>query len=260
MLLAIDAGNTNLVFALLAGWRDQGAVADRHRPAAHRRSICSLAAPIARARRLYQGRRRRGDHRHGGAARAPQPRSAGQQIFPCRTADCWAGRGGLADRARRRRAAERRRRPRAQRHRRPRQISRRPGRDRLRHRDDVRRGRFLGRLQGRDHRAGDQPVARRPGQRGGDASPNRDRGAGRDQRHRPDHREPDADRHLLGLCRDDRRAGRAHEGARSDGRSRSSPPAGSPTCSTSTPMRSTRSSPTSRSRGWACSTKARPNR
>ena len=76
MLLAIDAGNTNLVFALLDGGRDQGALADRHRPAADRRPICGLAAPVARARRLHQGGRRRGDHRHGGAARAAQSRGA----------------------------------------------------------------------------------------------------------------------------------------------------------------------------------------
>ena len=37
MLLAIDAGNTNLVFALVDGGDDQGALADRDRPAADRR-------------------------------------------------------------------------------------------------------------------------------------------------------------------------------------------------------------------------------
>ena len=76
MLLAIDAGNTNLVFALVEGGDDQDALADRHRPAPHRRPICRLAPPIARARRLCQGRCRRGDHRHRRPARAPQSRSA----------------------------------------------------------------------------------------------------------------------------------------------------------------------------------------
>ena len=59
MLLAIDAGNTNLVFALVedgvirARWRiatDPRRTADR---------ICGLAPPAARARGLRQGRRRR---------------------------------------------------------------------------------------------------------------------------------------------------------------------------------------------------------
>ena len=52
MLLAIDAGNTNVVFALVEG----GEIKARWRiatdPAPHRRRICGLAAPVARARRL----------------------------------------------------------------------------------------------------------------------------------------------------------------------------------------------------------------
>ena len=100
MLLAIDAGNTNLVFALVDGGDDQGALADRDRSAAHRRPICGLAAPAARARRLHaktdvDAR----DHRHGRSARAPQSRSAREQIFPRRAADRRAGRGRVADRS-----------------------------------------------------------------------------------------------------------------------------------------------------------------
>ena len=87
----------------------------------------------------------------------------------------------------------------------------RPDRHRFRHGDDVRRGRWQRRLQGRDHRSRNQPVAGRFGQRRGQASAHRDRGTRRHERHRPHHRKPDADRHLLGLCGDDRRADRAHE-------------------------------------------------
>ena len=86
-----------------------------------------------------------------------------------------------------------------------------PGRSdrhRLRNRHDLRRRRLHRRLQGRDHRAGDQPVDRRARQRGRQASAHRDRGSRGPIGHRPDHREPDADRHLLGLCGDDGRIGR----------------------------------------------------
>ena len=180
MLLAIDAGNTNLVFALVDEGRDQGALADRDRSAAHRRPICGVAASAARARRLSAVRCRRGDHRHGGSARAPQSRSAGEQIFPRRAADRGAG-------------------------------QRRPGRSQLdvdepqnvgadralnaiaahaKHPGDLIVVDFgtattfdvvdcVGRLQGRDHRAGHQPVARRAGQRRGQAPAHRDRGAAR---------------------------------------------------------------------------------
>ena len=70
------------------------------------------------------------------------------------------------------------------------------------------------------------------------------------QRDRTQHRRPDADRHLLGLCRDDRRAGRAD--------ARGNRPAGQgdrhrralPRCSTSIHRCSTRSNPISPSRAW----------
>ena len=66
---------------------------------------------------------------------------------------------------------------------------------------------FDRRLQGRDHCAGYQPVARRAGQCGRQAAAHRHRSARRRSLgDRPHDREPDADRHLLGLCRDDRRA------------------------------------------------------
>ena len=93
-----------------------------------------------------------------------------------------------------------------------------------------------GRLQGRDHRAGHQPVARCAGQRRRQAPAHRDRSAGgqisvigRTTA------EPDADRHLLGLCRDDRRADRAHQARARPPGQRSSPPAALRRCSTSTP-------------------------
>ena len=49
MLLAIDAGNTNVVFALLEGREIKGALAHRHRSAPHRRRICRVAQPAAAA-------------------------------------------------------------------------------------------------------------------------------------------------------------------------------------------------------------------
>ncbi len=64
---------------------------------------------------------------------------------------------------------------------------------------------------------------------------------------------PDADRRLLGLCRDDRRDGRADEARDRAARPRSSRPAGSPPCSTSIPTPSTgssRTSPFGASRCW----------
>ena len=48
---------------------------------------------------------------------------------------------------------------------------------RFRHRRDVRLGRWPGQLQGRDHHAGHQPVAGRAGVRRGQAAAHRDRGA-----------------------------------------------------------------------------------
>ena len=58
MLLAIDAGNTNLVFALVDGEAIKARWRIATRSAAHRRPICRLAAPAARARRLFRERRR----------------------------------------------------------------------------------------------------------------------------------------------------------------------------------------------------------
>ena len=68
-------------------------------------------------------------------------------------------------------------------------------------------------------------------------------------RHRPHHRQPDADRHLLGLCRDDGGTGCAPEARdRPAGKGRS-PPAASRPCSTRTPTCSMPLNPTLRSRG-----------
>ena len=72
MLLAIDAGNTNLVFALVEGgeikarWRiatDPRRTADQYAVWLHQ--LLELEGYLAE-------RRRRGDHRHGRAARAAQ--------------------------------------------------------------------------------------------------------------------------------------------------------------------------------------------
>ena len=52
MLLAIDAGNTNVVFALVDDGEIKRALAHRHRSAPHRRRICGVAQPVAAARRL----------------------------------------------------------------------------------------------------------------------------------------------------------------------------------------------------------------
>ena len=166
------------------GPRDQGALAHRHRPAPHGRRICRLAAPAARDRGLAREDDRPDHRRHGGAARAPQPRRAGRQVL--RLDPLIAGEGaaelGLPDRCRR--AALARRRPRGQRHRRARQVPRRPDRRRFRHRDHLRRDRLQRRLQGRDHRAGDQPVARCAGRQHRQAAAHRHRGAAHQQRDR----------------------------------------------------------------------------
>jgi type III pantothenate kinase len=74
---------------------------------------------------------------------------------------------------------------------------------------------------------------------------------------RPHHRGADADRHLLGLCRDD--GGLTDRlKARSAAPPRSWPPAAWPSCSTSTATCSTRSSPILRSRALRCCTAAPP--
>ena len=179
MLLAIDAGNTNVVFALVEG----GEIKTRWRIATDPRRTADEYAVWLHQLLELEGFGRddvdAGDHRHGRAARAAQSGSAQREIFRRRAAGRRAGRGRMADRARRRGAAKCRRRPGAQRHRRPRQAPGRPDRHRFRHRDDLRRGRFLGRLQGRDHRAGHQPQPRRAGRRRGQAAAHRHRRAAR---------------------------------------------------------------------------------
>ena len=122
MLLAIDAGNTNIVFALVEGgkikarWRiatDARRTADEYAVWLHqllelegygRDAVDAVIIATVVPRALHNLEVLRG------------------QIFPRRAADRGAGGRGLADRARRRRTSERRRRPSAQRHRRPRQI------------------------------------------------------------------------------------------------------------------------------------------
>ena len=213
MLLAIDAGNTNVVFALVDG----GEIRARWRIATDpRRTADEYAVWLHQLLELEgfrEGCRRRRDHRHGCPARAPQSRSARQQIFPRRAVDRragsrWPGRSTLdvdepqnvgADRALNAIAAH----------------AKYPGDLIVIDFGTATTFDVVGlvrRLQRRDHRARHQPVARRAGQRRREAPAYRDRGAGeRSRRYRPHDREPDADRHLLGLCRDDRRTGRADE-------------------------------------------------
>ena len=81
MLLAIDAGNTNVVFALV----EEGEIRARWRIATDpRRTADEYAVWLHQLIELEgfdRERRRRGDHRHRRAARAAQSRGAGQQIF-----------------------------------------------------------------------------------------------------------------------------------------------------------------------------------
>ena len=124
MLLAIDAGNTNLVFALVDG----GEIKARWRIATDpRRTADEYAVWLHQLLELEGYSKADVD---GVIIGTVVPRALHnlevlrEQIFRCRTADRRAGQGRVADRARRRRAAERRRRPRAQRDRRARQASR----------------------------------------------------------------------------------------------------------------------------------------
>ena len=117
MLLAIDAGNTNVVFALVDGGGDQArAGASRPiraaRPTNMRCGCTSCSSSKASPKADVDG----GDHRHRRAARAPQSRRCWRRNIS-RSSRWSPGRARpLADRARRGRAAKRRRRPRAQRH------------------------------------------------------------------------------------------------------------------------------------------------
>ena len=245
MLLAIDAGNTNLVFALVDG----GEIKARWRIATDpRRTADQYAVWLHQLLELegYRSeRRRRGDHRHRRPARAPQSRSAREQIFPCRAADRRAGRGGVADRARRRRAAERRRRPRAQRDRRARQAPGRPDRRSI----SAPRRRSTWSTSSAPTRAGSSRRGStcrstrwstpRPSCRGSRSRrPRTTSVIGRTTESQM----------LIGIywgyVAMIEGLVERHEGARSAGRSRWSRPAGSRSCSTSTPRCSTRSSPT----------------
>ena len=92
MLLAIDAGNTNIVFALLEG----GEIRARWRIATDPRRTADEYAvwlhQLLEMEGLTRERDRRGDHRHGRAARAPQSPGARDQIFRGRGAGRRAGR------------------------------------------------------------------------------------------------------------------------------------------------------------------------
>src|SRR4030095_16134629 len=94
MLLAVDAGNTNLVFALV----EDGAIRARWRIATDARRTADEYAGwltpllgLARSRERHKGVRHRRHHLHGVAARSAQSRSAHLQIF--RRAAFGRGRG-----------------------------------------------------------------------------------------------------------------------------------------------------------------------
>ena len=154
-----------------------------------------------------------GHHRHGRPARAAQSRSALGEIFRREAADRRAGRGRMADRARRRRSRKASA-PTA----RSTPSPPMPG-----HQGDlivIDFGTattfdvvdFSGAYKGGIIAPGHQPQPRCAGRRRRQAAAHRDRRAGGRQRRRPDHGNPDADRRLLGLCGDDRGAGGADEG------------------------------------------------
>ena len=92
MLLAIDAGNTNLVFALV----EDGVIRARWRIATDPRRTADQYAVWLHQLLALEGFTKadveRGHHRHGRAARAPQSRSARHQIFRRRAAGRGAGR------------------------------------------------------------------------------------------------------------------------------------------------------------------------
>ena len=94
MLLAIDVGNTNVVFALFDGPRDQGALAHRHRSAPHRRRICGLAAASCWRSKAIE--------RDDGRPASSSPRSCRAR---CTTSRCWREKYFKADAADRGRGA-----------------------------------------------------------------------------------------------------------------------------------------------------------
>ena len=87
MLLAVDAGNTNVVFAVHDGneWRRPLAHRHAHRP--HLRRIRRLAAGAVPAFRHQAQRHRPLRHRHRGAGRAVQPAPAVPRLVRRRAAD-----------------------------------------------------------------------------------------------------------------------------------------------------------------------------
>ena len=111
MLLAIDAGNTNVVFALVDLSAGTRTIRARWRIATDpRRTGDEYAVWINQlldTRRPWHGRCRCRHHLDGGAARASQSRSAGAEIFQGRAADRRAAAGRVAHQ--RRRAHARRR-------------------------------------------------------------------------------------------------------------------------------------------------------
>ena len=97
MLLAVDAGNTNVVFALVDGGEIRRAGASpptRAAPPTNMRSGCTSCSRSRAIERDVDAR----DHRHGGAARAAQSRGAGAANISASTPlIAGAGRGRLAD-------------------------------------------------------------------------------------------------------------------------------------------------------------------
>ena len=143
MLLVVDAGNTNIVFAVhdpRGALRLARRLAHPHRRAAHLRRICRLAEQPSHAVRPEARPDRRGGHRHRRPRRAVSPAPAVPGLVRGRTADRpRLARLGLRDQDRQ---PERgRRRPPAERAGRPPALRRPADRRRFRHRDHVRCGR-----------------------------------------------------------------------------------------------------------------------
>ena len=97
MLLAINANNTNTVFAIWDGEQLQGRVARRHRCAPHRRRICGVARPSARR---WQGCRARRSTAPSSPASCPRPIStcAGCARDYCKHRAAGGRRAGRRDR------------------------------------------------------------------------------------------------------------------------------------------------------------------
>ena len=214
MLLAINSGNTNVVFAvydgdaLRASWRaatNPKRTADEY--AVWLTQLMALAG-------LARSRHRRDDHRQRRARGGVQPDRAVPALFQQRA----AGRRPAELQARHRHrcrhaAAECRRRPDRQRGRGAGPLPGAADGRRFRHLDQFRHCRQGRQLLRRRPGAGTEPVGAGLGDGGGAIAARLDRASA--DRGRPQHHPGHAIRRVLGLCRADRGAGAAHpRGAR----------------------------------------------